>query len=112
MAIQSEGIKISELFACSPNEQKQKVDQLSQAALNPTDAQLCKQKEEIDSRIRKFECRYEMSSPVMRVKLRTGHLKETAEICSWLMLIKAREDFEDKSTEARTKSSEYLPGDS
>lgn len=102
MAIKSEGIKISELFACSSVEREQKVDQLFQAALNPTEAQLRQQKEEIDSRIINFERRYEMSSSVMRVKLRTGHLKETAEICSWLMLINAREDFEDEPCEART----------
>lgn len=112
MAIQSEKIKISELFACSADEQEQKVDQLFQAALNPTEAQLRKQKEEIDSRIRNFERRYEMSSPVMRVKLRTGHLKETAEICSWLMLINAREDFDDEPAESWSQSATDLPGDS
>ncbi len=94
MTVQLEGIKISELFTCPPEEQNLQVDQLLQAALHPTKAQQRQQQEKIDCRIKKFEGRYEMSSSTMRQKLSQGQIKETADICSWLMLLKARENEE------------------
>ena len=102
MSVQSKGIKISELFSCSTQDQDMEIEHLFQAALNPTDIQIAEQSKAINVRIKKFERRYEMSSVSMREKLHTGAIKETADICSWLMLLKAREDFELESPKSRT----------
>jgi hypothetical protein len=40
----------------------------------------------LDSRIRQYELRYEMSSAEMSKKLAAGEMKETAEIARWLVL--------------------------
>lgn len=44
----------------------------------------------LNSRIRTFELRYEMSSEKLRTKLRRGQIQETAEIAEWLFLLNAR----------------------
>ncbi len=44
----------------------------------------------IGARIRTFEQRYEMTSEQLRVALREGHQRETAEISSWLFWLEAQ----------------------
>jgi hypothetical protein len=101
MAAQFEGIKVSELFAAPPEEREDRVKRLFQAALNPTDEQLDQQKAALDCRIQRFERRYEMSSKVMREQFQLGRIRETAEICSWLMLLRVKEDFDGESAQTR-----------
>lgn len=104
MSKPSQGVRISELISCSPTERDKKLDLLFQAALNPTEGQLHQQSTAIEKQIAKFERRYEMSSSVMKKRLSAGLIKETAEICSWLMLLKAKDRFETKSTKTRAES--------
>jgi hypothetical protein len=97
MATQFKGVKVSELFAAPPEVQEVEVDRLFQAAISPTCEQLNQQKAALDYRIKRFERRYEISSKAMRQQFRLGRIRETAEICSWLMLLKAKEDFDGES---------------
>lgn len=48
------------------------------------------QKADLDSRIAAFEMRYEMSSGTMLERIKNQQLKETAEICTWMMLLDVR----------------------
>ena len=82
------GMKLSEIMSGSSEEQDQKLGQLVQSALAPDPEQLALQRKAIQARITSFERRYEMSSASMRQKLSRGEIKETADICSWLMLLK------------------------
>lgn len=79
------------------------MDAMVEAAFNPTDDQVQEQTAALDARITKLERRYEMSSSTMRKQLSKGEIKETAEICSWMLLIKAKDSFEPESTEAWAK---------
>lgn len=96
MATLTRGIKLSEFSKMSESEKDARVGELFQAALNPTQEQLAQQKQGIDDRIRVFESRYKMSSSEMKRLLTCGELKETADFCSWLMLLKIRGRFEGK----------------
>lgn len=96
MATITKGIKLSEFASMPEQEKKIRVDALFQAAVNPTPEQLREQKNEIDSEIRFFESRYQISSDKMKKLLINGEIKETADICSWLMLLKIRGSFENE----------------
>ena len=87
-------IKLSALFALSEEEREQKMGAMVEAAFNPTEHELKEQAEALTQRVTKLERRYEMSSSTMRTRLSQGAIKETADICSWMLLIKALESFE------------------
>lgn len=97
-------IKLSDFFSLSEAEREEQLNGLVKASINPTEDQTREQTEALDARLRKFECRYEMSSDTMRAKLSNGDIKETADMCSWMLLIKARESFEPEPTAASPKS--------
>lgn len=48
-------------------------------------------------KIADFEKRYEMSSATMQRRLADGALRETADICMWLMLIEAKNSIVERS---------------
>lgn len=84
-------IKLAQFAQASPDEKLESVRNLASSALNPDEDYLDQQRQEIDLQIKKFECRYEMSSVVMKQKLSSGKIKETAEVCSWLLLLKVKD---------------------
>jgi hypothetical protein len=47
--------------------------------------------DELDRRISEFEIRYEMSSATMQQQYRNRSLRETADICHWLMLLNMKD---------------------
>ena len=94
MATLARGVKLSEIGSTSVQERSKQVERLFQEALNPTEEQIKRQMEEIDAKSKSFERRYEMASETMRKSLSGGKIKETAEICSWLMLLKIRKRFD------------------
>lgn len=96
-------VKLSDLFALSEDAREQQISAMVEAAFNPTKADLENQTTALTQRITKFEQRYEMSSATMRSRLSKGGIKETADICSWMLLIKALESFESEPSEARAK---------
>jgi len=94
-------IKLSELFALSEEDREIRMNEMVEAAFNPTEDQVQEQNDALSVRIVNFERRYEMSSVTMRKKLSQGAIKETSDICSWMLLVKARESFDPKSPQAR-----------
>jgi hypothetical protein len=46
----------------------------------------------LDSRIRDYEIRYEMTSAELRARLAAGGQRETTEIADWLFLLDARDN--------------------
>jgi hypothetical protein len=96
-------IKLSDLFALSEEEREQEMGAMVESAFNPTEPELKEQTEALTQRITQFEQRYEMSSHTMRDRLAEGAIKETADICSWMLLIKALESFEPEPTKARAE---------
>lgn len=81
-------VKLSELRKMSEEERVEAIDKLVEAAYGPPNGQL----EDLETQIRKFEFRYETSSERMLKELSEGSRKETAEITSWLMLLRLREN--------------------
>ncbi len=81
-------VRMSELRKMSKEDRDAAIDRLVEAAYGPPNGQL----EDIEARIREFEFRYETSSERMRKELLGGERKETADIASWLMLLRLREN--------------------
>ena len=81
-------VRLSDLSYMSESERNQELGKLVEVAKqnrnNGSDPLL-------NARIRQFEMRYEMSSDTMRERLRTGEIRETAEIAKWLFLLSLRE---------------------
>ena len=77
----------------APEDRKRCVDELFQAALNPTDEQLEDQKKEFDGKIKYFESKYGISSERLLELVKSNQLEESNDICSWLMLLKVRSRF-------------------
>jgi len=90
MTTLAKGFKLSELTSTSTQQREEQAKRLFQEALAPTKEQVKRQMDEIDTKIRDFERQYEMPSVTMKQYLLDGSIKETAEICSWLMLLKLR----------------------
>lgn len=81
-------VRMSDLRELSKEERSAAIDKLVDAAYGPPNGLL----EDLEARIRKFEFRYETSSERMRKELLEGERKETADIASWLMLLRLREN--------------------
>lgn len=82
-------VRLSELYKMPEEERESALDKLVEAAYGPPNGQL----EDIETQIGEFEVRYEVSSGRMMEELRKGKRKETADIASWLMLLRLRENF-------------------
>lgn len=87
----SKGIKLSEFALMSEKERERRVGDLFQAALYPTQEQVEEQKCQIEAEIQAYELQHGMTSSQMRQRLASGEIKETASICSWLMLLKIQD---------------------
>ena len=83
MAIRT--LKMSELRGLSASEIAARVASFGKS--QPANGELAS----LQERIAEFEIRYELSSETMRAQFHTGQLKETADICKWLMLLSVRE---------------------
>lgn len=79
-------LNLTEFGSLSPAEQADCVQRLIAARAEPLNGHL----PELDAKIASFETRYEMSSEVMSQKLSDGSLPETADICSWQILLELR----------------------
>ena len=102
MAIQTRGIKLSELSSMTQTEKQERFNDLIQAAMNPSQDQFEEQRNELDSQIRSLESRYKMTSREMKQQLMAGQINESAELCHWLMLLSLRGRFEQKFGSSRT----------
>lgn len=81
-------VKLSDLYSLPKQEREAVLDRLVEAAYEPPNGQI----EELEARISDFELRYEVPSIRMLEELSRGQLKETADIASWLMLLRLRDN--------------------
>jgi len=77
----------SELRALTPEQQQAKLLEFAGRRHIPANGQL----ERLEAEIREFEQRYELPSSDLAEALRTGKLRETAEVGRWLILVAARQ---------------------
>ncbi len=85
----ADSVKLSDLREMCEEGRRRALSSLVQAALDTPNG---KDGDELDAQIREFERRYQTSSPMME-ELATGKRRETAEVASWLMLIRLKEEF-------------------
>ncbi len=90
MKIKTQRLKLSTLSSMSPQEREDQINAFMEQVINPQPEQVEEQKKEIEEEIRVYERRYEISSAKLKLGLADGSIKETADICSWLMLLKQR----------------------
>ncbi len=81
-------VRMSEFREMSEEERDAAIARLVEAAYGPPNGQI----EDLETQIRYFEFKYETSSERMREELLEGKRKETADIASWLMLLRLREN--------------------
>lgn len=80
-------VSFEELRNASPQDRERMLAEVGHAAGQPPNGEV----ERLDSEIREYERRYEVSSERMQRELAEGTRKETAEIASWLMRLRIRE---------------------
>ena len=81
-------IQADALAQMSADERKEQLDALVEQARTANGSSMAY----LNSRIKAFEFRYEMTSVMMLNKLEDGTQKETADIAEWLFLLDALED--------------------
>ncbi len=102
MATLAREISLSELASMPENEAQKCLGELLQTSVNPSQEQLVEQKTQLDAEIQRYESQYGMTSSEMKHRLSVGELRETAEFCSWLMLLKIRGRFDSAYRSSRT----------
>lgn len=85
MAVKS--IRLSDLAALPEAEQNKQLAELTRGCFEPLNGDA----EDLNRRIAHYETRYEMSSATMLKLYDEQKLRETEDICAWLMLIRLRE---------------------
>ncbi|MGK7954439.1 MAG: hypothetical protein AB4063_04135 [Crocosphaera sp.] len=90
MKTKTSELKLSTLSSMSPQEREDKINAFMEQVINPKPEQVEEQKKEIEEKIIAYERRYEISSAKLKSGLANGTIKGTADICSWLMLLKKR----------------------
>jgi hypothetical protein len=93
MATLTSRIKLADFHGLSEVETQQRVGQLVCGSVSPSPELLEEQQNNLAQRIGRFEQQYQMTSSQMRRALETAVLKESADICSWLMLLEIKEGF-------------------
>jgi hypothetical protein len=94
MATLTSRIKLAEFSELSEMDKQVRVHQLVQGSVAPSSDLLKEQQENLAHRIHGFEAQYKMSSHDMRQAIRSGSMEESADFCSWLMLLELRDSFE------------------
>ncbi len=90
MKTKTSELKLSTLSSMSSQEREDQINAFMEQVINPQPEQVEEQKKEIEEKIRAYERRYEISSAKLKSGLADGTIKGTADICSWLMLLKKR----------------------
>jgi hypothetical protein len=90
-------LRLGDLQAMTPGERDSVLSQIAADAVAPTNGQLAV----VNSRIRAFETRYEMSSTELLARLAKSEIRETADIASWLFLLQMREHSGRKATRSQ-----------
>lgn len=82
----SRSISLARLKSASPNKRDELLSGLVSDARRPANGYV----EHLNARIAEYERRYELPSIAMVEQIKSGDLKETDDIASWLMLLKVR----------------------
>jgi len=90
MATLTRGISFAELSTLSENALNESYTHLTRES---TKTELEEQLKELDLEIQAFESAYNMKSNAMRDLLKEDKILECADICSWLMLLEIKEEF-------------------
>lgn len=85
MAIKS--IRLSELASIPAAEQESRLAELTRGCFEPLNGDA----DDLNRRVAEYESRYEMSSAKMLKLYEEQALRETEDICAWLMLLRLRE---------------------
>lgn len=83
-------VLFSELNAMSPDERSLCLEELFQAALNPTEQETKEYETSLDAKIYAFEEKYNISSQNLKTGIEAGSIQETQDFCSWLMLLQIK----------------------
>lgn len=80
-------VSLKELSSMSDTEREKVLQELIKAAmLPPTTEELA----ELDTKIAAYESKYNLSSDKIHTSIDDGSLKETSEVCAWIMLVELR----------------------
>lgn len=85
MAVKS--IRLSEFAGHSAAEQEDRLADLTRGCFEPLNGDV----QDLNRRIAGYETRYEMSSVTMLTLYEKQDLRETEDVCDWLMLLRLRE---------------------
>lgn len=80
-------VLLSDLEGLSVDERTRALAELARSGQSFPNGEM----QELDRRISEFELRYEMSSATMRKRYANRQLRETADICHWLMLLSMKD---------------------
>ena len=80
-------LHLSEFSKLPDSEKRTQISTFLAARTLPVNGEV----EFLDGKIAEFEKRYEMSSATMRNQICHNRLKETADICAWMMILDARQ---------------------
>lgn len=79
-------VSLSELAKLGPDAKQARLAQLAAARKMPLNGEVAA----LESKIHAFETRYEMSSETLIEQFKNHTVKETADVCTWMMLLDAR----------------------
>lgn len=76
-------LRLSDISGLSEEQQRERVADFMAARYQPFNGELTA----INEQLAELEKRYEVSSAAVREQVSSGTIRETAEICHWLMLL-------------------------
>lgn len=80
-------VKIAELGTMEPDKRTRVLTSLVRATREAPNGEV----RQLEERIERFEREFDMSSHAMRHSLAQGEIRETTEVCEWLMLLDLRD---------------------
>jgi hypothetical protein len=87
-------IKLADFSTISESDKERRITQIVGDFVSPSPELLKEQKANLAQRIQGFETQYKMSSQNMKQAIRSGSMVESADFCTWLMLLEIRDRLE------------------
>lgn len=79
----NKALPLAQLKSMSTERRRQALGGLIAAARGPANGEV----RLVEDKVRAYEARFDCSSETMRERVARGDLKETADVCDWLMLL-------------------------
>lgn len=76
-------VTLAQLSAMSFERREQQLGMLAAATRERPNGEI----KRVEDKLRSYEAQFKISSRELRSKVASGEIKETAEVCSWLMLL-------------------------